>query len=89
MEKLVVFGSNYCPVTQAALTKLKVNDIKCEFKNISGELKNLKEFLKIRDTHTLFNEIRETGRIGIPCFVWGKDEISLDIGKVLARGNKF
>ena len=79
MEKLIVYGSSYCPITQDALSKLKEKNIEFEFKNISGELKSLKEFLNIRDTNTFFNEIRGTGLIGIPCFILRQGEITLDL----------
>jgi len=30
---------------------------------------NLKRFLKYRDNHEAFGEIKESGRIGLPCIV--------------------
>ena len=30
---------------------------------------NLKEFLRLRDTHPAFDRVKERGTIGIPCFV--------------------
>ena len=87
MEKLIVYGSLHCPDTQAALKKLTESKIEYEFKNISGELENLKEFLKLRDTNTLYERIRQEGRIGIPCFVQQKEKITLNLVDVLeAKG---
>ncbi len=35
---------------------------------------NLKKFLKLRDYAPEFNEIKEAGRVGLPCIVIGKGE---------------
>lgn len=37
--------------------------------DIGKHVRNLKQFLAIRDTHPAFDDIRGKGSIGIPCFV--------------------
>lgn len=44
-------------------------DIKFAYVDISSGMLPLKQFLKYRDTRPEFNEIREKGRVGLPCLV--------------------
>lgn len=54
--------------------------------NISEELMSLKIFLKYRDNSPAFKEIKEKGRIGVPCvmvnngekFFFDQDSLNLD-----------
>ncbi|MBQ8919574.1 MAG: hypothetical protein IJ056_05670 [Acidaminococcaceae bacterium] len=85
MGKVTVYGSNYCPGTQAALQLMDEKKIIYEFKNISGELVNLKEFLHIRDTDEQFNTIHAEGRIGIPCFVLENGAVSLNVNDIFEK----
>ena len=83
MSKVTINGSLLCPDTQEALKLLDEKKIGYDFKNISGELADLKAFLQIRDTDEKFNAVRKRGGIGIPCFVLGDGEISFEVNDVL------
>ncbi len=51
--------------------------------DIGMHVRNLKEFLKLRDTNPAFNEAREIGDVGIPCYVLEDGTVSLsskDVG---------
>ena len=39
---------------------------------IGQHVRNLKEFLRLRDTSSVFDEAKREGYIGIPCFVLGR-----------------
>ena len=54
-----------------------------EYLDFSEELKNLKEFLKIRDGNPLFDELRAEGKIGIPCIVTEDGRVTLDWSEFL------
>lgn len=74
---LKIYGSMLCPdcvECRGDLDKVKVS---YEYLDISESLKNLKEFLKIRDENPVFAEIRAEGKIGIPCIVKENGEITL------------
>ena len=53
------------------------SQIKQQYKDNSGyelidigqHVKNLKEFLALRDNHPAFEKVRKKGAIGIPCFI--------------------
>ena len=49
-----------------------------EYLDFSDSLKNLKEFLAIRDSSDLFDDVRKNGSIGIPCILEENGSISLD-----------
>ncbi len=53
---------------------LSKNEIKFVYLDISESLSNLKAFLKYRDSRPEFDDIRESGRVGIPCIVVNKGE---------------
>lgn len=80
---LKIYGMHQCPHCEAAEVYLREQGIPYEYVDISSETANLKEFLKIRDAEEeLFAPVREAGNIGIPCFVLGNGEITLDREKI-------
>lgn len=46
--------------------------------DISTDFGALKRFLKIRDTNSVFDQVREAGRVGIPAII-NEDEIILGL----------
>lgn len=69
MKKIVVFGSKYCPDCKPAKEFLSNHDVKYLYLDISEGMLNLKRFLKYRDNFEEFNEIKELGKVGIPCII--------------------
>lgn len=68
--KLTVYGSSQCPHCVEALKSWKERAIDVDFRDITGDMDNLRAFLNIRDSHDeLFAEAKAEGRIGIPCVV--------------------
>ena len=45
------------------------NDPRFELVDIGAHVRNLKEFLQLRDTHPKFRVARERGLVGIPSFL--------------------
>lgn len=45
---------------------LSNNDINFEYIDITDSMRNLKIYLKLRDTRPEFGEIKKAGRVGIP-----------------------
>lgn len=50
---------------------------KYEVIDIGLHVKNLKEFLKLRDNNAAFDQARQMGTIGIPCFILEDGTITL------------
>lgn len=80
--KIIVIGSHLCPDTIYALCKLKENSVDFDFKDISSSFPALKEYLNIRETNPIYEEVKNKGGLGIPCFL--KDEkVTLNLDDVL------
>ena len=65
---LKIYGSMLCPDCVQCRQDLDRAGVAYEYMDFSENLKNLKEFLILRDL-PLFDEIRREGKIGIPCIV--------------------
>lgn len=53
--------------------------------DIGEHVKNMKEFIKIRDVDPAFDHIRGTGSLGIPCFVREDGSVTLSPEEVGLR----
>lgn len=53
---------------------LSNNGIQFEYIDITDSMRNLKIFLKIRDTRPEFDEIKKLGRVGVPLIMIGNGE---------------
>ena len=63
-----VYVMSGCPdCTQ--VKELAKTDARFTLIDIGESPRNLKEFLRLRDTHPAFDRVKERGTIGIPCFV--------------------
>ena len=53
---------------------LSDNGIEFEYIEITDSMRNLKIYLKLRDTRPEFEEIKKLGRVGIPFIMIGNGE---------------
>ena len=75
---LKIYGSMMCPDCVECRKDLDQAGVSYEYLDFADSLKNLKEFLKLRDTHPAFAEARKEGKIGIPCLVKEDGSVTLD-----------
>ena len=80
---LKIYGSMLCPDCVECRADLDRAGVEYEYLDFSDSLKNLKEFLVIRDSLELFSEVRDRGSIGIPCIADENGNISLDWEKYM------
>lgn len=73
-----IYGSMLCPDCVKCREELDKAGITYEFLDFGENLQNLKDFLKIRDGNSLFEEARREGKIGIPCIVRDDGSVSLE-----------
>lgn len=66
---LKIYGTDLCPDCVNCKKDLDQVGISYEYLNISEDLKCLKEFLKLRDEQKVFAQVKEAGKIGIPCLI--------------------
>ena len=74
---LKIYGSMLCPDCVQCREALDKTGVEYEYLDFSENLKNLKEFLVLRET-PLFDAIRAEGRIGIPCILREDGSVTLD-----------
>lgn len=80
---VTVIGSHLCADTLYALNQLAAAGVNTEFKDILSCHADLREYLKLRDTHPVYEKIRGTERLGVPCFVLDDGSLTLEIKEIL------
>ncbi len=68
--KVTIYGSHLCPDTLYALNVLKSKDVDLSFKNISGALGDLKEFLAIREGNPCLTAPERAAALASPALCW-------------------
>lgn len=79
MTKPTLFFSTECPDTAPFVAELQRLGVQYEEVNVLSSLKNLKCFLKLRDTHHAFDNAKQNGGIGIPALLLGNERVIIDI----------
>ena len=75
---LKIYGSMLCKDCVQCREDLDKAGVDYVFLEFNDELKNLKEFLWLRDSLDIFKAVKDNGRIGIPCIVNDDGNVSLD-----------
>lgn len=75
---LKIYGSMLCPDCLQCREDLDNAGIEYVYLDFSTDLRNLKEFLYLRDTHPVFQKAKMEGSIGIPCIVDEYGSVTLD-----------
>ena len=82
---LKIYGSMLCPDCVECCNVLEKARIPYVFLEFGDDLRNLKEFLSLRDTEEVFSEIKNNGKIGIPCIVSDDGRVMLDWEKYVSQ----
>lgn len=85
--KIIMFGTNACPDCTEAVKKLDEVHADYLYLEFSESTANLKRFLKLRDTEPVFQEVKEKGNIGVPCFKLSDGTLTLSLNEVLEKLN--
>lgn len=64
-----IYGSTMCPDCEACKQNFDRYGVEYEFLDITASLKNLKEFLILRDQEAVFNHLKAIHDIGLPALV--------------------
>lgn len=73
-----IYGSDLCPDCVACKNSFDANGVEYEMINITAGMRELKAFLKLRDTDPVFTEVKQNGSVGIPALVTDAGGITLD-----------
>lgn len=84
-KKLTVYGSMHCGGCVEAKQILEERRIPHEFIYITDSIQALRAFLAIRDREAMFDEIRASGRVGIPFFVLDSGLMTFDLEEAVAE----
>ena len=71
-----MFVMQTCPYCEYVEKQVEGNP-RFEVINIGKHVRNLKQFLDLRDSHPAFNEAKRIGDVGIPCYVLEDGTITL------------
>ena len=74
---MTIYGSMLCPDCVECCIDLDAAGVAYTFCDFADELKYLKQFMMIRDREPVFVQIKEEGKIGIPCIVHDDGSVSL------------
>lgn len=74
MSNNILYYSDVCPDTEPFLKEMNRLGINFQSVNITESIKNLKEFLNIRDNEEVFTKKKETNQVGIPVLVTEQGE---------------
>ena len=83
--KVKVIGSQLCPETLYALSKLKEENAEIDFQDLSSSFSALKDYLYVRENNALYEAVRKAGGIGIPFIELEDGTQTLDLNVVLNK----
>ena len=83
MTKVYVMAT--CPDCSEVKERLSGNP-DFEIIDIGEHARNLKEFIRLRDSSPAFDSVKAAGSIGIPCFVEEDGRISFDTEEFVPEG---
>lgn len=76
--KPIVYFAPWCPDTAPFFAELERLNIDVEKVDMVGNATGLKAFLKLRDSHPAFDDVKKNGYIGIPALVLENGDVVLD-----------
>lgn len=79
------YGTELCPDCVEAEQKLKELGTEYEYIRITESTAKLKEFLRLRDQRSEFDDVKKEGNIGIPCFLEQDGTISFEVEGALCK----
>ena len=81
---LKIYGSMMCPDCVQCRKELDDAGVAYEYLDFADSLKNLKEFLKLRED-AIFDEVKANGSIGIPCIIDEENQIKFDWAEYVSQ----
>lgn len=72
-----IYGSMLCKDCVQCREELDAAGVPYTYLDFGDDLRNLKEFLAIRDSEAIFAEVKENGGIGIPCILRDDGSVTL------------
>ena len=77
-----IYGMPSCPDCEYVHHQIENRSDEFESIDIGEHVKNLKKFTHLRDSNPVFDEAKENGWLGIPCFVKEDGTVTLTAEEV-------
>ena len=74
---LKIYGSMLCPDCVRCREELDKAGVEYQYFDFAEDLRSLKEFLKLRDGESVYDQVREAGSIGIPTILMPDGSVTL------------
>ncbi len=74
---ITIYGMPSCPDCAYVHDQIAERDEEFDYVDIGEHVRNLKEFIHLRDTEPVFDEVKKNGWLGIPCFVLEDGTVSV------------
>ena len=78
-----VYGADICGDCRNFKALMAERGFEVEYIDITESVKNLREFLQLRDGNTVFDAVKERGSIGIPAFENSDGYVTVDLNTAL------
>lgn len=72
-----IYGLHTCPDCDYLQPQLVGKEDKYQYIDIGEHVRNMHQFIDLRDSNPAFDNLRGKGSIGIPCFVFEDGTVSL------------
>lgn len=76
--KITLYANKHCPDCPPVIEKLKANNIDFRLVELTESMDNLREFLKLRDEESFFDDAKKNDRVGVPTIMLGDREKFID-----------
>ncbi|MCR5772093.1 MAG: glutaredoxin-related protein [Butyrivibrio sp.] len=73
-----IYGMPTCPYCDYVKEQIVGKEDQFQYIDIGSHIRYMGEFTRIRDNSPVFDKCKETGDVGIPCFVLEDGTISID-----------
>ncbi|MCR5603368.1 MAG: glutaredoxin-related protein [Lachnospiraceae bacterium] len=73
-----IYGMHTCPYCDYVHEQIKGRENEFQYINIGENIRNMSEFIRLRDSSPVFDHSKEIKDVGIPAFVFEDGRISLD-----------
>lgn len=82
MTKPILYFAHWCPDTAPFVAELKRLGVEFDECDITKCGANFKPFLRLRDSHSAFDNAKANGYIGIPALLLEGDKVVLDLAEL-------
>lgn len=82
---LKIYGNMNCCTCVQCRKELDEAGVPYTFLDLADCVRNIREFLAIRDKSSLFDEVKAEGRIGIPCILQEDGTVTLSWDQFLPK----